>query len=32
VKAIESLKKALEIDPNNGAAKGYLYQLDPQPR
>ncbi len=32
VKAIESLKKALEIDPNNGAAKGYLYQLEPQPR
>jgi Tfp pilus assembly protein PilF len=25
--AIPLLQKALEIDPENGAAKGYLYQL-----
>lgn len=28
--AIEALRKALEIDPKNGVAKGYLYQLDPK--
>lgn len=28
--AIDALKKALEIDPNNGMARGYLYQLDPK--
>jgi tetratricopeptide (TPR) repeat protein len=27
--AIDALKKALEIEPNNGMARGYLYQLDP---
>jgi tetratricopeptide (TPR) repeat protein len=32
MKAVETLKKALEIDPDNTAAKGYLYQLEPQPR
>jgi hypothetical protein len=30
--AIEMLNKALEIDPENGAAKGYLYQLSPRQR
>lgn len=28
--AIENLKKALEIEPENSAAKGYLYQLEPR--
>jgi tetratricopeptide (TPR) repeat protein len=27
--AIDALKKALEIEPNNGMARGYLYQLEP---
>ena len=30
--AIEVLKKALEIDPENGVVKGYLYQLEPARR
>lgn len=28
--AIEALKKAIEIEPNNGLAQGYLYQLQPR--
>lgn len=28
--AIDALKKALEIEPNNGIARGHLYQLDPK--
>ena len=28
--AIEMLKKALEIEPENGLAQGYLYQLEPR--
>jgi tetratricopeptide (TPR) repeat protein len=30
--AIEMLKKALEIEPENGLAQGYLYQLQPRQR
>jgi tetratricopeptide (TPR) repeat protein len=28
--AIDALKKALEMDPKNAMARGYLYQLDPK--
>ena len=28
--AIAALKKAIEIEPNNGLAQGYLYQLEPR--
>jgi hypothetical protein len=29
--AIAQLKKALEIEPENGIVKGYLSQLEPNP-
>ena len=28
--AIAALKKAIEVEPNNGLAQGYLYQLEPR--
>ena len=28
--AIKALEKAIEIEPNNGLAQGYLYQLEPR--